>query len=160
MKRSNTIGQLLALNELFAGTGASAPDCAEHIRCVLDFVGKTQGNGAFEQSFAESAERLARLHFGVPQASQLKFVHWSLSAEGGAFGPLWIRRALIARMRQLAGSRAAFLLISGVREAICPKGSYWTQKRQDDYDRVCDYINELACAWSTPALRLQVVFFD
>ena len=62
-------------------------------------------------------------------------------------------------MKQLAGSRAAFLLITGLREAICPAGSYWTQKRQEYYDCVCDYINELVCAWATPDSRLQLALF-
>lgn len=158
MKKSNTIDQLRTLNELFVHTGASTPERAEHIRRVLDFCSKEQGSETARFSFVEGANRLARLHFGSDQERKWSFVHWDVTADE-QFSPLWIRRSLIARMKQIAGSRTAFLLITGLREAICPTGNYWTKKRQENYDRMCDYINELVCAWSASGLRLQLVFF-
>lgn len=159
MAKENTFDQLRTLNELFAHTGASISDSAEHIRRVLDFVSKEQSEETVELSFAEGANRLARLHFGPEEERNLLFAHWNVS-NNELFSPLWIRQSLIARMKQLAGSRAAFLLITGLREAICPSGRYWTKKRQDYYDRVCDYINELVCAWSTSGSRTQIVLFE
>ena len=158
MKKNNTIDQLRTLNELFVHTGASTPDRAEHIRRVLDFCSKEQSSEATRLSFVEGANRLARLHFGSEQERKWSFVHWDVTADE-QFSPLWIRRSLITRMKQIAGSRTAFLLITGLREAVCPTGNYWTKKRQENYDRVCDYINELVCAWSTSSSRLQLVFF-
>ncbi|MGK0176269.1 MAG: hypothetical protein ACJAT5_000096 [Lentimonas sp.] len=159
MRETSTIGQLRTLNELFAHTGVSAPESAEHIRRVLDFFSEEHHKNASKLSFSESADRLAQLHFGPRQERKLLFAHWSVPTDE-QFSPLWIRQSLIARMKQLAGSRAAFLLIIGLREAICPTGNYWTKKRQEYYDRVCNYINELVCEWATPGSRSQVVFFD
>lgn len=159
MRKKNTIDQLRTLNELFAHTGASAPERAEHIRRVLDFCSEEQGEHATELSFVEGARRLARLHFGSRQERKLSFAHWNVPTDE-QFSPLWIRKSLIARMKQLAGFRAAFLLITGLREAVCPQGNYWTKKRQESYDYMCNYINEMVCAWSTPSSRLQVVFFE
>lgn len=158
MAKETTVDQLCMLNELFAHTGASAPDRAEHIRCVLDFLREEQNGRTLGLSFTECADRLARLHFGSEGERDLLFTHWTVPSDE-RFSPLWIRRALITQMKQLAGSRAAFLLITGLRQAVCPAGSYWTKKRQDYYDRVCNYINELVCAWAAPGSRLQMVFF-
>ena len=158
MAKENTFDQLRTLNELFAHTGASIPDSAEHIRRALDFISKEQNGEAAGLSLAEGADRLARLHFGPEDERNVLFAHWNVSNDE-PFSPLWIRQALIARMKQLAGSRAAFLLITGLREAVCPSGSYWTKKRQDYYDLVCDYINELVCARLSPNSTLQMALF-
>ena len=157
--KNNTINQLRTLNELFANTGASIPESAGHIRRVLDFFSEEPEEKVAKLSFSEGADRLAQLHFGPRQKRELFFAHWDVPADE-QFSPLWVRQSLIVRMKQLAGSRSAFLLITGLREAVCPKGNYWTKERQQYYERVCDYINELACSWLTASLKLQVVFFD
>ncbi len=158
MKANKTVDQLRTLNELFACTGKSAPDSAEHVRRVLDFYSEVNDKDNFALSFSEGADRLAQLHFGSRQKQKLKFVHWDVSIDK-QFSPLWIRQALIARMKQIVGARAAFLLVTGLREAICPEGNYWTQKREEYYESVCDYINELVCSWSTSGSLVQVAFF-
>ncbi len=158
MKKNKTIDQLRTLNELFACTGQSAPDSAEHVRRVLDFVSEVHDNDNFTLSLSEGANRLARLHFGPEQEQKLKFAHWDVSVDE-LFSPLWIRQALITRMKHIVGSRAAFFLVTGLHEAICPEGNYWTSKRREYYDRVCNYINDLVCSWSTSGALVQVVFF-
>lgn len=158
MAKEKTFDQLRTLNELFARTGVSASENAEHVRRVLDFLSNEQGEDTVALPFAECVNRLARLHFGPEEKRNLSFVHWAVPNDEH-FNPLWIRRLLIAQMKQLAGSHTAFLLITGLREAVCPKGSYWTQKRQEYYDRICDYINELVCIWAAPNSRVQLALF-
>ncbi|MFT6059257.1 MAG: hypothetical protein ACJAS5_000686, partial [Lentimonas sp.] len=137
-------------------TGASAPDRAEHARRALDFFSQEQGSGLIEVSLGECANRLARLHFGVPEESELGFAHWHVPSVED-FSPLWIRQAIVGEMKKLAGRRAALLLVTGLRDAVCPEGAYWTKKRQQQYDRVRGWIDELACAWATRGSQLQVV---
>ena len=149
------IDRLCMLNELFACTGASAPDRVEHIRRVLCFFGKEQDAVITKLSFADCADRLARLHFGSDGEQNLFFAHWDVSAHEG-FSPLWFRHSLIVQMKQLAGYRKVFLLITGLREAVCPAGSYWTKKRQERYDQIRNYISELVCLWSTSDSNVQL----
>jgi len=158
MAKEDTVDQLRTLNELFSQTGTSAPDSAEHVRRILDFISQAQGDEIKALSLAECVDRLARLHFGSEGERGLPFAHWNISADP-LFSPLWIRQSLIARMKQIAGYRKALLLITGLREAVCPPGSYWTKKRQEHYDRVCDYIHELVCVWSAPSSKIQLMLF-
>ena len=60
-------------------------------------------------------------------------------------------------MMKLAGRRSALLLVTGLREAICPEGKRWTTARESQFHRVRDWINELACAWASRESKLQVV---
>ena len=156
MAKSDPVEQLRTLNEVLARTGASAPDRAEHARRALDFFRQEQGSGVIEISLGECANRLARLHFGVPEESELGFAHWHMPSVED-FSPLWIRQAIVGEMKKLAGRRAALLLVTGLRDAVCPEGAYWTQGRQQQYDRVRGWIDELACAWATRGSQLQVV---
>jgi hypothetical protein len=156
MAKSDPVGQLRTLNELLARTGASAPDRAEHARRALDFFSKEQDRGVMQVSLGACANRLARLHFGEEDESPLAFAHWHVPTVEH-FSPLWIRQAIVLEMKKLAGRRVGLLLITGLRDAICPEGAYWTKKRQLQYDRVRDWIDELACAWASRGSQLQVV---
>ncbi|MFQ3224379.1 MAG: hypothetical protein ACI8Z5_000627 [Lentimonas sp.] len=156
MAKSDPVEQLRTLNELLARTGASAPGRAEHARRALDFFSKEQGSGLMEVSLRDCADRLAQLHFGEDGESELAFAHWHVPTVEN-FSPLWIRQAIVVEMKKLAGRRGALLLVTGLREAVCPDGAYWTKKRQAQYDRVRGWIDELACAWVTRGSQLQVV---
>ncbi|CAA6676757.1 MULTISPECIES: hypothetical protein [unclassified Lentimonas] len=156
MVKSDPVEQLRTLNELLARTGASAPDRAEHARRALDFFSQEQDRGFMEVSLRDCADRLAHLHFGGEGESELAFAHWHVPTVEN-FSPLWIRQAIVVEMKKLAGRRAALLLVTGLREAVCPKGAYWTKSRQAQYDRVRGWIDDLACAWATRGSQLQVV---
>ena len=156
MAKVDPVEQLRTLNELLARTGASAPDRAEHARRALDFFSQEQDSGLIEVSLHDCANRLARLHFGAEGESELAFGHWHVPTVEN-FSPLWIRQAIVVEMKKLAGRRAALLLVTGLREAVCPEGAYWTKKRQQQYDRVRCWIDELVCAWATRGSQLQVV---
>lgn len=157
MAKPNPLEQLRSLNELFARVGASDPEQAEHARRALDFYDHEEGRQAGSKvSLQAGAAILARLHLGESALSDLAYSHWHVPS-GEASSPLWIRQAIVAEMKKLAGRRAALLLVTGLREAICPEGRRWTTARETQYQRVRDWINELACAWASRESQLQVV---
>ena len=156
MAKSDPVEQLRTLNELLARTGASAPDRAEHARRALDFFSQEQDRGGMDVSLRDCADRLAHLHFGEDGESELAFAHWHVPTVE-SFSPLWIRQAIVVEMKKLAGRRAALLLVTGLREAVSAEGAYWTKTRQQQYDRVRGWIDELACAWASRGSQLQVV---
>jgi hypothetical protein len=159
MPRRDPVEQLRALNELLARTAASDPERAEHARRALDFFSDEQARtteASASPSIGHCARELARLHLGDPPESPIAFSHWHIP-EGQACDPLWLRSEIVSRMRELAGRRAALLLVTGLREALSPAGTYWTRARQLQYQRVCDSIDNLACAWASRGSNLQVV---
>lgn len=159
MPRRDPVEQLRALNELLARTAASDPERAEHARRALDFFSDEQASSTKGQtvpSVGHCARELARLHLGDPPEGPIAFSHWHIP-EGQACDPLWLRSEIVARMRELAGRRAALLLVTGLREAISPEGTYWTRARQSEYQRVCDAIDNLTGFWASRGSNLQVV---
>ncbi len=156
MTKTDSIERLRTLNELLVWTGASDFEKAEHTRRALDFFSRQHQAGTQTISLENSAYKLARLHLGEESESHVAFAHRHVSSMEVS-GPIWLRQAIISEMKKLAGRRAALLLITGMREAICPAGCRWTNARKVQYQRVRDWISELAHAWATHGSCLQVM---
>lgn len=156
MAKSNPVDQLRTLNEILARTSASDIESAENARRALEFFSIEQDDRNLQICLRDCADKLARLHLGDDEGSELAYAHWHVPALED-FSPLWIRQAIVTEMKKLAGRRQSLLLVTGLRETICPEGKKWTSKRQAQYERVRDWIDVLACAWATRGAQLQVV---
>lgn len=153
--KAASVDQLRTLNELLGRV--SDPDRAEHARRALEFVYREHPEDLERVALGEYVDKLADLHFGDGgQSLDFAFAHWHVPRLDD-FSPLWIRQAIVVEMKKLAGRRDGLLLVTGLREAVCPVGKYWTKHRETQYQRVRDWIDELACAWATKGSRLQVV---
>jgi len=156
MAKADPLEQLRTLNEVFARIGESDPECAEHASRALEFFSCERAGVHTNLCIKDCVDKLARLHLGEDEFSELAFAHWHVPALED-FSPLWIRQAIVAEMKKLAGRRRSLLLVTGLRDVVCQEGSYWTKKRQMQYDRVCNWVDELACSWATRGAHLQVV---
>ena len=149
------VDQLRTLNELLGRI--SDPDKAEHARRALEFAFQEQPEELANVSLGEYAGKLARLHFGEEgKPSGLVFAHWHVPTLED-FSPLWIRQAIVTEMKKMAGRREGMLLVTGLREAICTEGKYWTKHCESEYHRVRGWIDKLASAWVTQSCNLQVI---
>ncbi len=156
MAKSDPVDQLRTLNEILARTVASDVEKAENARRALEFFSREDADQNVKLCLRDCADKLAHLHIGDESTSELAFAHWHVPALED-FSPLWIRQAIVTEMKKLAGRRQSLLLVTGLRETICPEGKKWTKKRQFQYERVRDWIDALACAWATRGSQLQVV---
>jgi hypothetical protein len=156
MAKSDPVDQLRTLNEILARSSASDADRAENARRALEFFSRENADQTVQVCLRDCADKLARLHLGDDESSELAFAHWHVPSLED-FSPLWIRQAIVTEMKKLAGRRRSLLLVTGLRETVCPAGKNWTNKRQAQYQRVRDWIDALACAWATRGAQLQVV---
>ena len=149
------VDQLRTLNELLGRV--SDPDKAEHARRALEFAFQELPEELAHVSLGEYVGKLARIHFGEEgEPSGLSFAHWHVPHLED-FSPLWIRQAIVTEMKKMAGRREGILLVTGLREAICSQGKYWTKHCESEYQRVRNWIEELVIAWLTKGCFLQVV---
>lgn len=155
---------------------APRPDPQEQLRCLNALIARFSDLERGEEAFraleffyrehpdevarvdlGTYVERLRHVYFGeAGEPQHLAFAHWHVP-QMEAFSPLWIRQAIVARMKRMAGHRQALLLVTGLREAICPEGKYWTTNRSAQFQRVREWIDALACAWASRGAKLQVV---
>lgn len=155
MAKSDPVEQLSTLNELLARAGVSSPECAEHARKAIAFYREQSLGGHEAIPLKEAANRLVQLHFEDAEEAAA-FAHWHMPPME-AFDPLWIRQELIAEMKTLAGRNRALFLVTGLRESVCPKGKYWTRKRQQDYSQMLEWLQTMLCAWASRGTQLQLV---
>jgi hypothetical protein len=149
------VEQLRTLNELLGRI--SDPERSEHARRALEFAYREHPEDLEYVPLGDYVDKLARLHFGEEgEGIEFAFTHWHVPRLDD-FSPLWIRQAIVVEMKKLAGRREGLLLVTGLREAVCPTGKYWTKQREKHYCRVRDWIDQLACAWATKGSRLQVI---
>ena len=154
--RTAPLEQLRTLSELLARTRGADPEGSGHARRILDFLAQAEGDEVDRLSLEAGAQKLALMHLGEEELRQVAFAHWHVP--GASYcSPLWIRQAIVAEMKKLAGRRQALLLVTGLREAICPGQGYWTRAREAQYRRVREWIDALACAWATRGSQLQVI---
>ena len=155
MSKRDPIQQLRTLNEMLARI--SDPERSDHARRALEFFCREYPDEASSVDLGDYVDKLTRLHFGeAGEPEAVAFSHWHVP-QLEDFSPLWIRQAIVERMKVMAGRREALLLITGLREAVCPTGKYWTKKRAAQYHRVRGWIDDLACAWASRGSRLRVV---
>ncbi len=156
MAKSDPVAQLKALNEMLVRLGEVDSDQAEHARHAIDFFSQEQSEQLSPDALSECAQKLASLHLGDGSASRVAFAHWHVP-DLDEFSPLWIRQAIVTEMKKLTGRRSALLLVTGLRDTVCPRNAYWTKARERHYIRVREWIDELACAWASRGSQLQVV---
>ena len=148
--------ELRILSELLSRTHGADPEGAIHAQRILDYFGDEAPDAMQRLSIENCASKLAHMHLGPEDVREVGFAHWHVPESIGA-SPLWIRQAIVSEMKRLAGRRRALLLVSGVRQSICPESSYWTRAREAQYRRVRDWIDELVCAWASRGCQLQVI---
>lgn len=153
--KSAPVERLRTLNELLGRV--SDPERAEHARRALEFAYREYPEDLKHVALGDYVDKLALLHFGESASiGGFAFAHWHVPRLED-FSPLWIRQAIVVEMKKLAGRRDGLLLVTGLRDAVCPSGKYWTKRREIQYRQVRDWIDALACAWVTKGSRLQVV---
>ena len=156
MAKNDVVEQLRTLNEVLARTNASDPERAEHARRALEFYQLEDAHTDSLVSIRDCADRLVRLHLGNEEHSELAFAHWHVPTLED-FSPLWIRQAVVGEMKKIVGRHQSLLLVTGLRESVCPEGSYWTHKRQLQFDLVRSWVEDLACAWVSRGSQLQLL---
>ena len=150
-----SVDKLRTLSELLGRV--SDPERADHARRALEFAFQEQPDEFANVSLEKYVGKLARLHFGEEcEPTELTFAHWHVPLIED-FSPLWIRQAIVSEMKKLAGRHEVMLLVTGLREAVCPEGKYWTKHCECEYQRVRNWIDELACEWITQDSNLQLV---
>ncbi len=154
---------LAALNAMVSLATGTDQFQSDQIQAAIQFcrnqaevVSSSKSQQAMETSkaYTDIVDRLVKLH--VEEGSSFGFGHWNLGHH--EYDPLFIRAHLIKELKRISGFEEALLLITGLREALCPPGKYWTQKRSTRYQEAISYIESLAVQYKTPKTKLSLLF--
>ena len=154
---------LAALNAMVSFAAGSDNFQADQVQAAIHFCRQqaeratgqnTLSAQATAEAYQEIIDRLLKLH--LQEDLNLGFSHWDLGSH--PYDPLWIRAHLIRELKKISGYAEALLLITGLRQALCPPRKYWTQKRATRYREAISYIENLALQFKTPRTKLSLLF--
>ncbi|WP_189510587.1 hypothetical protein [Cerasicoccus arenae] len=143
---------LNTLNHLLHLATESDAELATQIGAAVEFARRT-GNRDFTE-LNQVVEQLLRLH--LQGRRHMGVAHCDLT--GADDDPLFLRPAIMHALRKVGGCREAIILITGLRQSVCPPGHYFTNKRQQTYNHTQDYIEQLAAKYSSRKTHLRLVF--
>ncbi|WOO41961.1 hypothetical protein [Rubellicoccus peritrichatus] len=150
-----SLEQLDSLNNLMAMAVGTDRDLVRQIKHAIEFTQENSGeNISVMDSLTRCAERLLNLH--LQGRARCGFQHCDFRDQHN--DPLWIRSRFLEAMRGLSGCRDAVMLISGLKDLVCPPRNYWTKARQRDYIQVQQLIEQLAASYAPRRMNLRMIF--
>lgn len=152
MKIHEDVEQLRCLNSLLTLTTGSDPDVSNQIGRALDFQNE-RTKPLKKESLGDSVQMLLNLHLKDKQTAG--FYHLELNDLH--LGPLWIRVQLVRGLKNLTGYQEGVLLVTGLKNFICPTGKRWTQKRRRHYEDMVSMIEKQVAFWTSSNMRLNLL---
>jgi hypothetical protein len=151
-QRRSDLSVLHLLNAVFAPLTGRDLYLAEQIKAGIDSA-LAESPGADPGSAV--ADAIARLRTVLEVAPGDGFFHWDAR---GAPGSLFARQQVVDGLKRLAPFQNATLLVTNLRDALCPAGRRWTSRRRGEYDETVHFISTLAAARKRDSANLSVLF--
>ncbi len=154
MNDSNELAKLHCLHSLFGPAIGNDPFLTRQIKSAVEFflTGSLSSRSSI-QNFSQTVPKLLRSP--LLNATSSAFCFLDLGKQ--PYDPLWVRKQLLDRLRELAGYRHAVLLVAGLKSSLCPRGRYWTRRIAHRYVDAIHYIDELAASSSARKTKLHIV---
>ncbi|HEY5551546.1 MAG TPA: hypothetical protein VIK52_06645 [Opitutaceae bacterium] len=152
-RRRSDLSVLHLLNAVFAPLTGRDLYLAEQIKAGIDSALAEKPEAERSSAVADAINRLR----GVLEVSPGDgFFHWDARS---APGSLFARQEVVDGLKRLAPFQNATLLVTNLRDALCPAGRRWTSRRRSEYDEAVGFISSLAAARKRTNANLTVLFF-
>lgn len=150
------LAKLHCVHHLFAEAAGEDPYYALSIKNAIDETLREEPElDTSLECFSEAAWRL----FEQQPFLEASYGLYILNLTKIGFDPLFIRESLLAGLRQVAGYEQSLVVVKGLRQSVLSPGGYFTRRSQQRYTQAIDYIDTLACEWTTPATELTLLYY-
>ena len=103
-------------------------------------------------SIPKVAKNLIKIHLD----EEIGFVHFDFNEVSSC--PLFTHSAIRQTMRKVKNHQDFLFILSGLKKGICPKGCYYTKKRQLFYKNSIEQIEQLIVKSTPPNIKLRIFF--
>ncbi len=127
MNKTDDFARLTSLNSLLCLISGGSSLEAEQISAVLNFLRSETGSKLLPSDYDENVTRIVELH----DPSKLCFSgisHWDM--RNNCIDPLWLRADLLSKLEKLENESSGLLVISGLRQGICPSPNRGPNRRE------------------------------
>jgi len=76
-----------------------------------------------------------------------------------SYSLLHLRSQLLEALKSICRFDTGLVVLTGLKDAICPKGKRWTQKRKQEYEETIAYARAFCSSRSRPSSQLNLVIF-
>ena len=109
------------------------------------------------EAFVTAADRLAQRM--LDSADSTIAIGLVPTREADGFSILALRAKLLEALKKTCRSERPLLVLTGLKEAICPQGKRWTARRKQEYQDAIDFARAFCHARSRPSSKLSLVIF-
>ncbi len=155
MNKTDDFARLTSLNSLLCLISGGSSLEAEQISAVLNFLRSETGSKLLPSDYDENVTRIVELH----DPSKLCFSgisHWDM--RNNCIDPLWLRADLLSKLEKLENESSGLLVISGLRQGICPSPKRWTKRREALYQELVSFIEKTAAEKAVQSKTLTLLF--
>ena len=155
MNKTDDFARLTCLNSLLSLLSGGSSLESEQISAVLRFLRAETGTHLLPNDYDANVTRIVQLHDpGKRRFSAI--AHWDLRND--CIEPLWLRAHLLAKLAPLQTEPSGLLVITGLRQCLCPPPKRWTKRRAAKYQEVVSFIEQTALEKSSPPETLTLLF--
>ena len=155
MNKTDDFARLSSLNSLLCLLSGGSSLEAEQISAVLSFLRSETKAQLLPADYDENVTRIVELH----DPSKLRFTgisHWD--ARNNCIDLLWLRADLLSKLEKLEKEPSGLLVISGLRQGICPSPKRWTKRREALYQDLVAFIEKTAAEKASKSKTLTLLF--
>ena len=155
MNKTDDFARLTSLNSLLCLLSGGSSLEAEQISAVLSFLRSETGSKLLPSDYDANVTRIVELH----DPSKLCFSgisHWDV--RNNCIDPLWLRADLLSKLEKLENESSGLLVISGLRQGICPPPKRWTKRREALYQELVSFIEKTAAEKAVQSKILTLLF--
>lgn len=155
MNKTDDFARLTSLNSLLCLLSGGSSLEAEQISAVLSFLRSETGSKLLPSDYDANVTRIVELH----DPSKLCFSgisHWDV--RNNCIDPLWLRADLLSKLEKLENESSGLLVISGLRQGICPSPKRWTKRREALYQELVSFIEKTATEKAVQSKALTLLF--
>jgi hypothetical protein len=155
MVKSQQVQHLRTLNNLLTSIHTGENESSEEVAKAVDFfINESQSQVGSACDFPEMARGILEIHNSKLQNAGLRF--WCISEHER--DELWLRAAFLEHLQALRDFSRSTLVIYGLHETVSPDQHYWTQRAQQHFESLRDYLEKLAAEHHNPQHTLNLMF--
>lgn len=150
------LSKLQVICSLFSKTVSNDLYFAQQIKESIE-ASLPSDQSELTESFLLRAKELVEKLESAPAETGLELVE--AVPNNAPFSMLDLRANLLEALKRICRFDTGLVVLTGLKEAICPKGKRWSQRRKRDYEDAISFAREFCQKRSRPASRLSLVIF-
>ncbi len=155
MNKTDDCNRLTYLNSLLTLLSGGATEETAQISAVLRFLQTEDGTNFLPANYDDNVACIVKLH----DPGQRRFsgiAHWDLRDE--CIDPLWLRANLLAKLELIEGEPRGLIVVTGLRQRLCPPPRRWTHRRASAYHDLIAFIEQTAAEKAATKKMLTLLF--